>query len=202
MRSVKNTPDDARDPEEDKKTEIFDPLDAPAPTPLSSIQPAQPAQPTPSPKSRPTSQTAGPRIAERERTRVDKPPRKAPTLPPPIPGTPAKAKPAAPAPPIVATSMKQTGSVQAVSMKTPEDHLIAKPKVAPRPQIPQVKLRPIGSIATESGPIQTPRGNLAPPQDEREARRQRLWSNTFWASIAVIIASLVALAIWLIAGKK
>ncbi len=120
-----------------------------------------------------------------------------PTMPPPIPKAPKL-----PAVVKAVTKPEPSEPMRAISMKTPAD--VGQPAKQPkhvRPEIPQVKLRSIADSAQSTTP---PRGmgNLALPRDFREARKQRIWSNTFWASIAVIIAALVALVIWLILGRK
>lgn len=173
------------------------------PPPLRRIAPSAPTQPPPM-----RDAPRGPGVAAPGT--MASPARRQGTMPPPLPsksqpmpaqaGQPPQAA-ALPMAPIVARSAKPadrpgTAPIQAVSMKNAD----GKPSRAERRKIPSVKLRPIGSI--DSGAIAAPKGRLAPPIDAREARKQRLMSNTFWASIAVIIASLVALAIWLIAGKK
>jgi hypothetical protein len=120
-------------------------------------------------------------------------------MPPPIPQAPRL-----PAPVPVAVQDHQPRHPQRPNaVKHPADVAAAQAPKEPknvRPQIPQVKLRSIAE-ASRTTPSRG-MGNLAPPRDPDVARKQRLWSNTFWASIAVIIASLVALAIWLIAGRK
>ncbi|MBA3542800.1 MAG: hypothetical protein H0T79_24495 [Deltaproteobacteria bacterium] len=122
------------------------------------------------------------------------------TQPPPIPRSmaPTQPPPAAPRPPIVASSHKRTADVQAISMKTPAE--LASER-AGRPELPKVKLRAMGEVNRQRS-ITPPMGNLALPFNPKEARERRWWSNTFWGAIAVIIASLVALAIWLVAGRR
>jgi hypothetical protein len=133
-------------------------------------------------------------------TVVSKPaPKRKPTMPPPIPKAPRLPDPV----PVAVKQSERSEPMRAISMKTPADVATAKAPKEPknvRPQIPQVKLRSLAE-ASRTTPSRG-MGNLAPPRDPREARKQRLWSNTFWASIAVIIGSLVALGIWLIAGRK
>lgn len=85
--------------------------------------------------------------------------------------------------------------MRVISMKTPGD-LEGKEKV--QRVLPVVKLRAISEVR------QTPPrglGNLAPPFDPREARSRRLRDNVIWASLAVILASVVTLAIWFLAQR-
>jgi hypothetical protein len=86
--------------------------------------------------------------------------------------------------------------VRAISMKTPAD---PAPEKAPR-QRPQVKLAASSSSASRSR-VAPPVGNLAPPLDPREARSRKLRDMVMWASLVVILASIVTLVIWLIAGR-
>lgn len=99
--------------------------------------------------------------------------------------------------PVRAISMKaqEAEPVRAVSMKTPSD---AAPAKAPR-QVPQVKLSASSSSASRSR-VAPPVGNLAPPLDPREARSRKVRDLVMWASLVVILASIVTLVIWLIAG--
>ncbi len=85
--------------------------------------------------------------------------------------------------------------MRVISMKTPAD--LEKAEKAQR-VLPVVKLRAISEIH------QTPArgmGNLAPPRDPREVRSRRLRDNVIWGSVAVILASIVTLAIWFLARR-
>jgi len=184
------------DEDDDTRTELYDPSSGDAPPSKAArtvvSKPVKPA-PKPAPIAK-RSATVPPPIPVRAKK----------TQPPPEPtAKPAPLAKIAPAPAAAPKPVghQTSGPMRAVSMKTPADVAAQKPtnpKVV-RPKIPEVKLR---SIAAQKGTPPRVTGNLAPPRDEREDRKQRLWSNTFWASIAVIIASIVALAIWLIAGRK
>lgn len=86
----------------------------------------------------------------------------------------------------------------AISMKTPAD-----PKLAPVPkpqqerEMPHVKLRAMSEVARAQQPQNL--GNLAPPYDPAEARARTVRDYVVWGSLAVIIASAIALAVWFVA---
>lgn len=86
--------------------------------------------------------------------------------------------------------------VKSVSMKTPAELAAEKKPQQPQREIPKVHIRPLRA-QTQPGPHEL--GTVAPPRDPKAARERHAWSLVFWASIVVIIASLVALAVWLIA---
>jgi len=92
----------------------------------------------------------------------------------------------------------QTGPIIAVSMKTPADPKLAvveKPKV--EREMPHVKLRAMSEVARAQQPQNL--GNLAPPYDPSEARARTLRDYIVWGSLAIVIASGIALAVWFIA---
>lgn len=85
--------------------------------------------------------------------------------------------------------------MRVISMKTPAD---LEREAKGQRVLPVVKLRAISEVN------QTPprgMGNLAPPRDPREARSRRLRDNVIWGSLAVIVASIVTLAIWFLARR-
>ncbi len=85
--------------------------------------------------------------------------------------------------------------MRVISMKTPAD--LGSEDRAQR-VLPVVQLRAI------SNAHQTPArgmGNLAPPRDPREVRSRRVRDNVIWGSLAVILASVVTLAIWFLARR-
>jgi hypothetical protein len=87
--------------------------------------------------------------------------------------------------------------MRVISMKTPAD-LDAEEKEKAQRVLPVVKLRAISDLHHTP-----PRGmgNLAPPRDPREARSRRVRDNVIWGSLAVILASIVTLAIWFLARR-
>ena len=87
--------------------------------------------------------------------------------------------------------------IQVMSMKTPMDQPPQVP--AQTPVVPRPKLRAISEITPL--PHAQPRnlGYLAPPRDPAEVRSRRVRDLVMWSSVVVIVASVVALAIWFIA---
>ena len=83
-----------------------------------------------------------------------------------------------------------------ISMKDGPD----RPRSDERRVPVHVQLR---SIAEAAGLQDSQRGlgNLAPPHDPRQARARRMRDNLGWACIAIVLASGIALAIWLVAGR-
>ena len=99
--------------------------------------------------------------------------------------------------PVKAISMKtKPGGVEAISMKTPSAEKIPMDGVDTRPK-PKVKLRALSEV--HSAPIQQDLGRLAPPRDAGAARVRKVQDYILWGSVSVILASVVALAIWFIA---
>jgi hypothetical protein len=86
-----------------------------------------------------------------------------------------------------------TGPVRVISMKTPGVDAAKQDR-----PMPQVQLRAMADVH------QTPArgmGNLAPPRDPRESRSRRRLDNVIWGAAAVILASIVTLAIWFLARR-
>ncbi len=89
--------------------------------------------------------------------------------------------------------MTSSAQIRVMSMKTP--HAADQPaRPALERSSPKVTLRP----ATEP-PKPVNLGFLAAPRDPAQARARRTHDNIIWGCVAVIIAALVALAIWFIA---
>lgn len=85
--------------------------------------------------------------------------------------------------------------LRVISMKTPMELEAEQAEKAAR-QLPVVKMRAMSEVRKTP-----PRGlgNLAPPRDPREARSRRVQDVVIWGSVAVILASIVTLAIWFLA---
>lgn len=99
------------------------------------------------------------------------------------------AKPAAPpAPPT---------QMIAISMKTPADPGLA-PIIKAEREMPHVRLRAMSEVAKQQHPQNL--GNLAPPYDPAEARARTVRDWVVWGSLAVIIASAIALVVWFVAA--
>ncbi|MDX2087676.1 MAG: hypothetical protein SFX73_07490 [Kofleriaceae bacterium] len=121
-------------------------------------------------------------------TRLERPSQPQPAQPPELPPPPR--------PKLRAISHMQPpepSEVRAISMKTPSE---GSPEKAPR-QRPQVKL---AAASSSRGRVAAPVGNLAPPLDPREARSRKVRDLIVWTSLVVMLASIVTLVIWLIAG--
>lgn len=101
-------------------------------------------------------------------------------------------KPAQPSPPASSSQ-----PMVAISMKTP-----ANPNLAPvakvEREMPHVKLRAMSEVAKQQHPQNL--GNLAPPYDAAEARARSVRDLVVWGSVAVIIASAIALVVWFVAS--
>jgi hypothetical protein len=86
--------------------------------------------------------------------------------------------------------------LQMISMKTP----IGEPRPEKKSRrLPKVKIRGVEPAAASKAP---PRalGHLAPPRDPGEARVRRLRDFVIWGALVVILATLVSITIWLLAG--
>ena len=86
------------------------------------------------------------------------------------------------------------GPLQMISMKTP----VSEPVPKRERNLPAVKLR-----VDPTPPSSSTRalGNLAPPRDAGEARARKLRDLAMWSALVVILASLVSIGIWLLAGR-
>jgi hypothetical protein len=116
--------------------------------------------------------------------------------PPPIPDTEEKLTEVDPNP----FGRRKSEPIQVVSMKTPDAAPAAAPGPPPQtPIVPRPKLRAISEITPL--PHAQPRnlGYLAPPRDPAEVRSRRVRDLVLWSSVAVIVASVVALVIWFVA---
>lgn len=83
--------------------------------------------------------------------------------------------------------------IQVVSMKTPD---IEESQKVPR-QMPEVRLRAMSEVRPQTPPRGM--GYLAPPRDPKEARSRRRRDAVIWGSVAIIVASVVMLAVWFLA---
>jgi hypothetical protein len=85
--------------------------------------------------------------------------------------------------------------IKAISMKTPHDGDTPVREVK-APVLPAVKLRALSEVTRAQA--HQPLGNLAPPYDPRVARAKTTREYIVWGSIAVIIASVVAVIVWFV----
>jgi hypothetical protein len=87
--------------------------------------------------------------------------------------------------------------VQAISMKTPGQRIpVDSMRAEPEPAIKRPKLRPMSEVTpTENQQL----GYFAPPVDPRHLRRRRTRDLTLVASMSIIVASVIALAVWFLA---
>jgi hypothetical protein len=127
--------------------------------------------------------------------RSKKPTEKGVARPPPVPGAEERPTAVDPNP----YGRRKSEPIQVVSMKTPHD-APPEPGAPPRtPIVPRPKLRAISEITPL--PHAQPRnlGYLAPPRDPAEVRSRRVRDLVVWSSVAVMLASVVALVIWFLA---
>lgn len=143
--------------------------------------PGAKASSTPKAKSPYMTTPDGP-AAKAGRTPVPRGQSETPMQPPP-PVLPAQ--PAAPAP-----------RIQAISMKTPASPNL-RPVEKPDREMPHVKLRAMSEVARAQQPQHL--GNLAPPYDPAEARKRSMREYVVWGSLAVMLASAIALVVWFVA---
>ncbi len=119
--------------------------------------------------------------------------------PAPRPSNPRALPLAAPHPSVIQPAVQpprdRSEPMRVISMKTPAD--LDNEEKAQR-VLPVVKLRAISEI--HQAPTRG-MGNLAPPRDPREVRSRRLRDNVIWGALAVILASVVTLAIWFLARR-
>ncbi len=88
--------------------------------------------------------------------------------------------------------MKAPGELSSGQISLPAE-------VPPRPAIPQVKLRAMSEVASQSSAPQQSLGFLAPPRNPVDARARKTRDFIVWGSVCVILACFVALGIWFVA---
>jgi hypothetical protein len=88
---------------------------------------------------------------------------------------------------------KPLQKIVTISMKTPASPKLA-PVEVPEHEKPHIKLRALSEVSRAQIPLDL--GNLAPPYDPDEARKRTLKEYLLWGSIAVILACVIALAVW------
>jgi len=97
-----------------------------------------------------------------------------------------------PKPAFKVKSMKAPGELSSGQIPLPDD-------ARPRPAIPQVKLRAISEVASQTSAPQQSLGFLAPPRNPVDVRARRTRDFIVWGSVCVILACFVALGIWFVA---
>jgi hypothetical protein len=99
---------------------------------------------------------------------------------------------------VVAAAAERSEPIRVFSMK---DHTEVQQRRSEEHRVPlHVQLR---SLAEVSGRNDTPvgLGRLAPPRDPRQARARRWRDNVVWACVAIVLATVIAVVVWLIAGR-
>jgi hypothetical protein len=84
--------------------------------------------------------------------------------------------------------------IHAISMKTPANVAPAEAANPPTPILPRPNLR--GDLTPVPQPRPQNLGNLAPPYDPKAARARTMREYVMWGSLAVILASAIALVVW------
>ena len=94
---------------------------------------------------------------------------------------------------------RKSEPIQVVSMKTPAERPADPGPPSQTPIVPRPKLRAISEITPLPHAQPKNLGYLAPPRDPAEVRSRRVRDLVLWSSVAVIVASVVALVIWFVA---
>jgi hypothetical protein len=102
-----------------------------------------------------------------------------------------------PPPTVKPTPMPAPAPLMAISMKTPANPDL-KPVEKREPELPHVRLRAMSELSRAQQPQNL--GNLAPPYDPAEARARTVREYLIWGSLAVIMASAIALVVWFVAS--
>jgi hypothetical protein len=89
--------------------------------------------------------------------------------------------------------------IQAISMKTPGTDRLAVDLMRAEPVLKRPLLRAMADVTPPSGTPKLNLGYIAPPRDPAEVRARRVRELITLGSLSVIIASVVALAIWFLA---
>jgi hypothetical protein len=136
-----------------------------------------------------------------------------PTAVSPPPRAPSEPAPALPPPPEpersgpvhAAPAFDQSQPIRVISLKAPGDapRADASAERLPRNQH-QPRLRRLSEVSPQRRAALTPPGGLgylAPPRDPREARTRRWREYVIWGSVAVMVAGVVTLGVWFLAGS-
>jgi len=87
--------------------------------------------------------------------------------------------------------------IRVISMK---NRAPSEPRVD-EPRVPlHVQLRSMAELAGTHGRA-AGLGHLAPPRDPQQARKRRQRDNVVWACAAILLACVISLGIWFIAGR-
>jgi hypothetical protein len=101
-------------------------------------------------------------------------------------------------PPIHARHTERSEPIRVISMKAQADEQKARAEARRVPL--HVQLRSMGEVArSRDTPVGL--GHLAPPRDPQQARVRRARRYLLRAGVAIALATAIALAIWLIAGR-
>jgi hypothetical protein len=114
---------------------------------------------------------------------------------PPGVGDPGRAaRPGTPIP--VARGEERSEPIRVISMK---DRIAPRRRRDEKPA-PQVQLRSLAEVRRRADtPVGL--GHLAPPRDPREVRARRLRANLRWGCVALALAAVISVVIWLVAGR-
>ena len=87
--------------------------------------------------------------------------------------------------------------IKAISMKTPADPNAEPAKKLER-DMPHIQLRAMSEMSRANQPLDL--GNLAPPYDPAQARARTVRDYVMWGSLAVALAVVIAVAVWMVAA--
>jgi hypothetical protein len=106
--------------------------------------------------------------------------------------------PVPPGAPVALRGARRSEPIQAISMK--DRGGAQKPRNDDQRVPLHVQLRSIAEAAgmQDSG---IGLGHLAPPRDPRQAQARRVRSNVVWACVAIVLACVIMLVVWFVAGK-
>lgn len=110
-----------------------------------------------------------------------------------------------PAAPVPAAVPEQTRSepIRVISMKAPGEARGDASEPSQPVKQHQPRLRPLSEVSQQRRAALTPPaglGYLAPPRDPKEARTRRQREYVIWGSVVVMLAGVVMLAVWFLAG--
>jgi len=97
----------------------------------------------------------------------------------------------------VTARAERSEPIRVISMKDASGP--RKPRTDERRAV-KVQLRSIAEARRHDTPP-AGLGNLAPPRDPKKARNRRLIDNVIWGCVAIMLACVIMLAIWLVAGR-
>ena len=106
-------------------------------------------------------------------------------------------------PPVTPPAKDQSQPIRVISLKSPGDGATDSSEERQPVKVHQPRIRSLSEVSPQRNRVATPPGGLgylAPPRDPRQARTRRLRDYVLWGSVVVMLAGVVMLGVWFLAG--